>query len=199
MKLRAAFLGLLVAGLVLATVPASAQDACQSVAGNLVVNCGFETGDFTGWTQGGNTGFTGVNSGQQFSGSFSAFLGPIGSDGTLTQFVGDNSNVYFVSFELSNDGGTPNDFTVFWNGVDVGPGLVYSGPMPYTLFSGCLAGNFGPGSNQLTFQFRQDPAFWHLDSIVVTNANAVPEPGSLALMGSGLIGLAGVIRRKLIG
>src|SRR5262249_25511034 len=28
---------------------------CTVVAGNLVNNCGFETGDFTGWTQGGDT------------------------------------------------------------------------------------------------------------------------------------------------
>jgi hypothetical protein len=30
---------------------------CDAAAGNLVVNCGFEAGSFTGWTQSGNTGF----------------------------------------------------------------------------------------------------------------------------------------------
>jgi hypothetical protein len=62
--------------------PASAQ--------NLVANPGFETGDFTGWTQGGNTGATFVTAGPfdgflPHSGNFFAALGPVGSDGTLSQ------------------------------------------------------------------------------------------------------------------
>ena len=34
---------------------------CDSIAGNLVANCGFETGTFSSWTQSGNTDFTGTN------------------------------------------------------------------------------------------------------------------------------------------
>ena len=123
----------------------------------------------------------------------------MGSDGTLTQLVGDNSTSYFVSFELENDGGTPNDFTVFWNGVDVGPDLVDADAFGFTEFSGVISGNAGPNSNTLEFVFRHDPAYWGLDSVVVTNNGApgVPEPGSLLLFGSGALGLAGMIRRKL--
>ena len=50
MKLRATLLFLL-AGFVLATTPVWSQSICDNIAGNLVVNCGFETGDLTGWTQ----------------------------------------------------------------------------------------------------------------------------------------------------
>jgi hypothetical protein len=59
---------------------------------DLIVNGGFETGDFTGWTKGGNIGPKGVsgpgfgdgNVNNPFSGNFFAFLGSVGRDGTLS-------------------------------------------------------------------------------------------------------------------
>ena len=66
-------------------------------------------------------------------------MGPVGSDGCLDADVGDNSNIYFESFYLYNDGGTPNDFTVYWNGIDVGPDLVDAGAFGYTKFFGFTA------------------------------------------------------------
>src|SRR5713226_2730052 len=58
---------------------------CDGVDGNLVMNCGFETGDFTNWAQSGNTGFTGVDDLSANSGAFGAYFGPIGDLGYITQ------------------------------------------------------------------------------------------------------------------
>jgi PEP-CTERM motif len=196
MKLHKATLLIVIAALAVMATPVLAQDACQSVAGNLMVNCGFETGNFSGWTQSGNLGFTSVSTGYAFSGTYGAQLGPVGSDGYLTQNVWGNTisfqfrqdpaywgldtisvvpfgscgagcGIFFIDFWLENDGGTPNDFTVLWNGADIGPSLVDAGGFGYTDFNGYVYGN-------------------------------TPEPGSLVLMGTGLLGLAGVVRRKLM-
>lgn len=187
---------LLVAAMAIMATPVFAQDVCQ-VAGNYVNNCGFEYNSFAGWTLSGNTGSTGVTGGAYaYSGSYGAYLGPVGSDGYLTTYflgnqmtfqfrqdpsywgldsviaedlgsIGGPYNLWYVQFALANFGGTPNDFTVLWDGTDVGPSLVNSGTFPYTIYSGYLEGY------------------------------STPEPGSLILMGSGVLGLAGLLRRKL--
>ena len=48
---------------------------------------------------------------------------------------------------------------------------------------------------------RDDPAYIALDNISLTQngGGTVPEPSSFLLMGSGVLGLAGVIRRKMRG
>ena len=92
------------------------------VTANLVVNGGFETDDFTGWTLSGNVGPSVwgpqvfINSNAE-SGKYAAVLGPIGSDGTLSQNLQTTAGEsYTVTFWLANSSGGPDDFTAKWNG-----------------------------------------------------------------------------------
>jgi len=47
MRISVATLSVLALLLALTSVPLSAQSICDNVAGNLITNCGFESGDFT--------------------------------------------------------------------------------------------------------------------------------------------------------
>src|SRR5581483_9024216 len=106
--------GLLLAG-ALALAPLAAQ------ATNIVANGGFETGDFTGWTQTGNTSFDGVQcpgpGPAVAAGNCSAFFGPVGSNGGITQNLSTVAgNAYQVDFDVLFDGGTPSFFSATFGG-----------------------------------------------------------------------------------
>ena len=50
-------------------------------------------------------------------------------------------------------------------------------------------------------KFRDDPGYMALDNVSVTeqtSSSSTPEPSSLILLGSGVLGLGGFVRRKLI-
>src|SRR5262249_7226650 len=137
--------------------PVDPPSICDAVIGNLVVNCGFETGDTTGWTLTGNAGFIGVTGGAQNSGIFTLFAGPVGSDGFLTQTIPTvPGQAYRISFYFEADGGTPSDFAVSFNGVQL-----YSEVNPaahgYELHT--VTGVATGASTVLSFQFRDDPGF----------------------------------------
>jgi Carbohydrate binding domain len=161
-----------------------------SANANIVNNGGFETGDFTGWTQTGNTGATGVGTGiDAHSGTYGAFFGPVGSVGGITQTLSTTPGAFYdLNFWLRNDGGTPNSFSVTFDGTFL---LTFSdaGAFSYTQYSfpGLLAST---GSTALTFLFRQDPAWYRLDDVSVDpyNASATPLPGALPLFATGLGG-----------
>lgn len=180
----------------LLTLAAAAALASATPAfANLVSNGGFETSDFTGWTQFDNTGFTGVGTSSPsavgpHSGSFLAFFGAVGSDGgifqNLTTVIG---QTYSLTFWLATDSGTPNDLFVQWDGTTIFS-QVDRGPSGYTLFSfsGLLATTT---STQLAFGFRHDPAYFELDDVSVT----APDGGStLCLLGLAMVGIC-LIRR----
>lgn len=155
---------------------------------NIVNNGGFETGDFTGWTQSGNTDFTGVDMGAENSGSYGAFFGPVGTLGYLAQTLNTVAGMsYDLSFFLSNTGGggesispirpgggpVTQEFQVFWNGALIFSIPPNADPSTYTQFN--LTGLMATaGTTELRFGFRNDPGFWLLDD-VVAGLPSVPE------------------------
>jgi hypothetical protein len=180
---------------VLAMISLSAGVAAPAHA-NLIVNGGFETGTFAGWVTGGSSVFNGVECPGPASvkeGNCDAFLGAVGSDGTLSQSVTTTVGLqYLISFALKTDGGTPSHFSASFGGVPLFD-VVNPAASPYVVHD-LLATATGTNST-LSFAFRDDPGFLNLDAVSI---NAVPEPASLALLGIGLAAFGMMRRRKKV-
>lgn len=57
----------------------------------------------------------------------------------------------------------------------------------------------GTGSDTLTFAAQTNPSEWYVDDVIVlgqSSPSPIPESASFLLMGTGLLGIAGILRRK---
>src|SRR5213080_648965 len=105
-------------------------------AGAQVVNGGFETGTFSGWTQTGDTSFSGVDPVAAQSGAFGAFFGPTAIGGISQSFATAAGSTYQVRFALALlDPAPPTSFSWTWNGVTQSPVLTNSPAFNFTNFS----------------------------------------------------------------
>lgn len=169
---------LLTVGLLWAAAPGFANSLCDASPGNLVVNCGFETGDFTGWTVTGNDGYTFVapdGFGGANSGNFYATFGSLDADTEISQtFTDVAGQEYVFSFYYASTGDVPHDFTAEWDGVSL-LSSVDTPQQPYTQYSFNVVGT---GSDEISFFGRNSPSFESLDDVVV----GVPESSSAWIM-----------------
>lgn len=171
---------------VFAAVPAGAA---------IVVNGGFETGDFTGWTLTGDTSYSFVLAEAPVpqSGTYGASFGPFDTLGGISQSLATIAGTtYVLDFWLQAESdalgaSAPNSFLAQWNGTTV-TSLVNSPAFAYQhLIFDVTATS---ATTLLSFTFNNNPAFWDLDNVRVT---AVPEPETWALM---VLGLAAVAARR---
>ncbi|HKD43307.1 MAG TPA: hypothetical protein VKB87_23695 [Myxococcaceae bacterium] len=141
--------------------------ACDGVDGNLVANCGFETGDFTGWTQSGDLSFTSVEIGSPVAhtGSYGGRFGPVNDLGFITQVLATAAGgTYNLTFWLRN-ANSPNEFVVIWDGTVIFDQTTKP-DFDYMLveFDGLPASMDG---TQLDFGFYNLPDYFYIDDIVV--------------------------------
>jgi hypothetical protein len=175
--------------------------ASPAHASNIVLNGGFETGDFTDWTTDQTSSFPwGIDSGSgAFAGMFFASTGCVGAQcitgsasqaASLSQVLTTTpGTVYNLTFEFDTQNApAPNELEVLWDGQDVldlGPGGTLGRIPSYSLYT--VSRLVGTGSDTLTFLARQDTGFDSLDNISVAAAGSItatPEPSTLLLIGA---------------
>jgi hypothetical protein len=184
----------------------AAGSLCDAVAGNLVTNCGFETGDFTGWTFGGNTAnagdnYYGVDAFDANSGNDGAYMSqdfidggttPVDLSETLATILGDT---YQISYWLEQDTvpttGYTHGFSASFDGTafqTLTPTIATPGPVgSFTEYSFTETAS-GPSST-LQFAFENDDNYWSFDDVSVvdtTVGTVTPEPSTTLLVGIAL-------------
>ncbi len=194
--------------------------AAQAGATNLLVNGSFQSGDFTGWTLGttsngtAGAGFPIIatwpvnNTGNAWEGEVGEVNFTNAPEGaTLSQTFNSGAGAATVSIDWAALGGCCQnaDGGQFYLLIDNAEVASYQvGTInPSQLLDGTLSANVNLSAGSHTFEVEVLRSYLSAAGTpfqYVTHADVegtVPEPGSLILMGSGVLGLAGILRRRI--
>ena len=148
----------------------------------LLQNGGFETGDFTGWTQSGNTAYTTVVTTSTYvhGGTHGAEFGASGSPGYISQnLLTIPGQTYLLSLWVRNAAGTtPNLFSAQWDGNTVASWSNFT-TTAWTNFQ-CLV-TASTSSTPLQLGLQDDPSYLAIDDVTVS---AVTTPGFKSVLKS---------------
>jgi hypothetical protein len=145
----------------------------QAQSGNLIVNGGFEAGDFSGWTTvaAPDSSYFGVSPGNPHSGTYGAFFGSyfFERDEIYQDVPTVPGHTYHISYWVANDGGGLTEIRSSWGGA-VLEDLFPDNTFPYQQHS------FDVVATSTSTEFRiggyQLPALWYLDDVSVTDTTA---------------------------
>jgi hypothetical protein len=180
--------------------------ACAAFGTNIVLNPGFETGDFMSWTTDSNgswivatsaNGIVGPHSGTFFADSHCSFSGciTIPSSFLFQDLPTTINQTYTLTFwydrGIMGSAKAPSEeLLVLWNGtpaLDLAQLSMGSNDPGWTQFTitGLTASST---STRLEFRGQQDAASLGVDDVGVQASSAVPEPASLTFVAIALLG-----------